>query len=288
MDEQTLRAIIEATPDAWLYASVCGLTLVQNLFIWIPGDIVGISAALLVATGKLDLIPAVLAVSFGGWWAIIFYYEISRRFGMLSRCSFLARFVGNRSVSKAADYLRLYGFWVVLAHRFIPGLRTWIVIAAGFSKISRRRFWALSLVSTVCWNAAIMGFAAGLFEIGWAGSIAALGDVPITLWVIVFAGIATAILWKFHWGPAKWMAGRKGLDLAGSGDEIAYGAYEAYEEDNWNPLQGGAEQGGCGGMPYLGTPGTLEIGSPPLWGAWGWGTESEPYLNSLSKGREGA
>jgi len=78
---------------------------------------------------------------------------------------------------------------MILACRFLPGLRIAIPAACAYADVSPRRFTALSLLSSLAWAAAVMGF------VGWIGprSMAELGlkawwtPIVPALLVIVFS-----------------------------------------------------------------------------------------------------
>lgn len=87
------------------------------------------------------------------------YFHLGRRYGprLLARQPRL-----NAKVTAAVRMVERHGTWVVLAMRFMWGLRTALPLAVGMSAMTARRFLALDLIAAAIWSILIacIGFGA--------------------------------------------------------------------------------------------------------------------------------
>jgi len=119
----------------------------------IEGEALFIAACILVSLGELNPIGVFLAAALGGSLGDQFFFyclrgRLRRWFGRFLRVddkrAWVAEFVKKNSVA------------MILACRFLPGLRVAIPIACACSGVSPIRFTGLSLVSSAGWAAAIL------------------------------------------------------------------------------------------------------------------------------------
>lgn len=115
----------------------------------LEGEVVFVAAAVLVAAGKLNA-PAVMA--FGALGAAtgdqLFFYAFRGRIaGWLTR----SRAVAARHVSIVSRVQRHQSL-MILAIRFLPGLRIAITAACAYGNVSPVRFSTLNLVSAFAWS----------------------------------------------------------------------------------------------------------------------------------------
>jgi membrane protein DedA with SNARE-associated domain len=152
----------------------------------VEGEIVFVGATVLVHTGHLDGLGVYVAAALGGSVGDQLYFYALR--GRLRR--WLDRFPSwSRRTARVARRVREHGSAMILACRFLPGLRVAIPAACALAGVAPARFSLLSLVSSLGWAAAVMGLVA------WVGpaSFAQLGVrawwtplIPATL-VVGFA-----------------------------------------------------------------------------------------------------
>lgn len=134
----------------------------------IEGEVVYVSAVVMVTLGRLDPFAVLLSGSVGGWAGDQFWFYAAR--GRLS--SWLNKFekiVRRRRAIQ--DRMHRHATKLILAVRFLPGLRIAIPLACAYSGVSAIHFSGLSFISALGWASAIM------FVIKWLGptSLSALG-----------------------------------------------------------------------------------------------------------------
>jgi membrane-associated protein len=161
--------------SAYAPALLFGASLVEYVFPPFPGDLLVVLGAWYAVQGALSW-PAVFAAVTGG---AIVGAAIDHRVGVV-----LGRGLGRRAARRGgltaerlrdfeASYRR-WGAWLLVANRFMPGIRAFLFVAAGASGIPLRRVLLYGGVSAAIWNALLLAAGAlvarsaddlvGLFE----------------------------------------------------------------------------------------------------------------------------
>ena len=106
-------------------------------------------------------------------------YLIGRCFGPAAQRRFFASERGERRLTWADRALDRFGFWIIIACRFIPGGRTAVTLSCGLIGYQRRAFVAATACAATIWAACafLIGRLGGkAFEDRpWAGLLLALG-----------------------------------------------------------------------------------------------------------------
>ena len=119
----------------------------------IEGEVVFVSACALVGMGVLDPVGVLVAGALGGASGDQFYFYCLR--GRLR--TWLMRFSAITKVQEdLAAFMRQHGNGLILASRFLPGLRIAIPVACAHAGVSPLRFSALNLISSFAWAGAIL------------------------------------------------------------------------------------------------------------------------------------
>src|SRR5437899_6383292 len=122
----------------------------------------------MVFVGRLNPFGSLISGSIGGWAGDQFFFYAARgKFReWLNRFSKIAR--RRRAIQ---ERMHRHATKLILAVRFLPGLRIAIPLACAYSGISSAHFSGLSFISALGWASAIM------FVIRWLGptSLSALG-----------------------------------------------------------------------------------------------------------------
>jgi membrane protein DedA with SNARE-associated domain len=139
-------------PPALVYGALILSAVLENLIPPVPGDTVVVFSAYLVGRGVLGLWPAYLATCAGGLAGFMAMYYLGYTRG---RAFFLAR--GGRlfsaeNLGKAEAWLARYGMALVVANRFLSGVRSVIALSAGMGRMDWRRVALWGLLSIALWN----------------------------------------------------------------------------------------------------------------------------------------
>ncbi len=151
----------------------------------IEGEVMFIAASVLVAAGKLD---ALGVMTFGALGAatgdqLYFYAFRGRIAGWLTRSrTIAARHTAN--VSRVRRHQSL----MVLAIRFLPGLRIAITAACAYGNVSPLRFSTLNLVAAFAWAVVLMTLVsrAGPHVLGYLGISGIWGAIVPAALIIAF------------------------------------------------------------------------------------------------------
>jgi membrane protein DedA with SNARE-associated domain len=162
----------------------------------VEGEVVFVAATVLVYEGRLDALGVFAAAALGGSVGDQLYFYALR--GRLRR--WLDRVpVWARRRDLVIARVRCHASTMILACRFLPGLRVAIPAACAYAGIAPLRFSTLSLVSSVGWAAAVMALVA------WIGP-ASLAAAGWRAWwtPLVPAALVVGVTW--------WLARRQGAD----------------------------------------------------------------------------
>ncbi len=161
----------------------------------LEGEVVFITAAVLVAAGKLDRLPVMLFGALGAATGdqVVFYALRGRIAKWLTR----SRAVAARHTSIVAR-VRRHQSLMILAIRFAPGLRIAITAACAYGNISPLRFTTLNLAGAFMWAAVLMALVSrvGPGALQYAGISGTWGSIIPAVVLIAFGW------WVSHARPA--------------------------------------------------------------------------------------
>jgi membrane protein DedA with SNARE-associated domain len=211
--------------DNYGYLAVAGLVMVENFGVPAPGETILVAAAVYAGTGRLSIVGvgliAILAAVIGNCigYAIGYFggHALVLRYG---RYVFLTK----ERFEKTERFFARRGGLVVVAGRFIEGLRQAAGIIAGTAEMPWKRFLAFTTLGAVLWVGvwAPIGYLAG----GHIGTIYADATryslyLLIALVVVLAAWIARGV-WRRRRGPVAQAADtvpvRKAPDTEADGD----------------------------------------------------------------------
>ena len=144
---------ISTFPPVLIYLFLFTTAFTENICPPIPGDTIVVFGAFLAGQKKIDFMNAYLCTSFGSWAGFMFVYWIGIKLESIKK---KIPFFKEEDISKAEDWIKKYGYLVILVNRYLPGVRAVISITAGIMRLS---FWKVSITSfagCASWNMAIM------------------------------------------------------------------------------------------------------------------------------------
>ena len=155
----------------------------------VEGEVAYVSAAVLVAAGRLAAVPLVIAGTIGAAMGDQLYFYLLR--GRVSRWVNRSRHLASRHAA-IAERVRRHHVWMILAIRFAPGLRIAIAAACAHANVPPLRFSLLNLLSAFVWAVALLalvvrGGPAAMNAFGlqglWAAAIPAVLIVCFGWWL---------------------------------------------------------------------------------------------------------
>jgi membrane protein DedA with SNARE-associated domain len=151
---------------AYLILGVSAFT--ENVLPPIPGDMVVVLGAYLVSIGQLNFWGVYVSTTIGSVVGFVTMYYIGRKFGR----SFIykksrSKIFKEDDIRKVEVWFGKWGYWVILANRFLSGTRSVISLFAGLFHLNALSVITLSLVSALIWNGLLL-FAGMLVGKNWS------------------------------------------------------------------------------------------------------------------------
>lgn len=171
---------------AYLILGVSAFT--ENVLPPIPGDTVVVLGAYLVSIGQLNFWGVYVSTTIGSVVGFVTMYYIGRKFGR----SFIykksrSKIFKEEDIQKVQVWFGKWGYWVIVANRFLSGTRSVISLFAGLFHLKSSLVILLSLASALIWNGLLL-FAGMMVGKNWeiiSDIIAQYNKVLIALTVIV-------------------------------------------------------------------------------------------------------
>lgn len=163
MDQFTQHLVtwISDQPAIIIYFVFFAVAYFENVIPPIPGDIIVVFAGYLAARNVILLFPVYALTTLASVIGFMTMYALGRYWGDLldrnQERSWLTRMLDLKYIPKVRTWMDRWGLWVVTANRFLSGARSVISITAGISRMGVRGTVIGSLISSVLWNALLIG-----------------------------------------------------------------------------------------------------------------------------------
>ena len=139
------------------YWGIAALMLLENVIPPIPSEIIMPLAGFAAAKGEMNLIAAIASGTFGSVLGATVWYYIGIALGLRRICELAdskGKWLGISSkeiVTVQKWFARKGGYWAVGLGRLIPGIRTYISVPAGITKMPLPQFLIYSTLGSVLW-----------------------------------------------------------------------------------------------------------------------------------------
>ena len=155
MFEEILNQI-SSFPPIWIYVTLFLFSFVENVFPPSPSDLVVLIGGTLVSTGVIHFIPTLMLTTFGSILGFMVLFYIGSAVDKKVIHSGRIKFIPVDAVNKVEAWFNKYGYWVILANRFLPGTRAVISFFSGLSQLKVEKTVVLATISAFAWNAIIL------------------------------------------------------------------------------------------------------------------------------------
>lgn len=189
-------------------------TFVEYVFPPFPGDLLVVVGAWYAVQGALSWPATFVWVTAGGIAGAWVDYRIGKLLGrrLDARVARRGALPAARLAAFEASYRR-HGAWLLVANRFLPGVRAFVFLGAGAVGIPLGRVMLLGGLSAALWNACLLGAGALV-----AHNLNELVDLVDRYTRVAWTAVAVALLLAL--AVALWRrraAAREPPDLAGPG-----------------------------------------------------------------------
>ena len=147
---------ISTFPPLWIYITLFLFSFIENVFPPSPSDLVVLIGGTLISTGVIHFIPTLILTTIGSiiGFMVLFYLgsAVDKKVIHTGRL----KFIPVDAVDKVEAWFKKYGYWVILANRFLPGTRSVISFFSGLSHLRVDKTILLATISAFAWNAIIL------------------------------------------------------------------------------------------------------------------------------------
>ena len=155
MFEDILTQISTFSP-IWIYLTLFFFAFVENVFPPSPSDVVLVVGGSLVGTGAIGFIFALIFATLGSITGFMLMFYIGSTVDRKVIQSGRFKFIPINTIDKVETWFRKYGYFVIVANRFMPGTRAVISFFAGISNLEPKKTIILCFVSALVWNAVML------------------------------------------------------------------------------------------------------------------------------------
>ena len=155
MFEDILNNMSGFTPF-WIYVTLFLFAFVENVFPPSPSDLVVVIGGSLVSTGAINFIRALLLTTLGSVVGFMILFHFGSTVDRKVVHSGKYKYIPVDAIEKVELWFKKYGYYVIIANRFMPGTRSVIFFFSGMSNLNIKKTLILSTTSALVWNALII------------------------------------------------------------------------------------------------------------------------------------
>lgn len=189
-------AWVEALPPILAYLTLLAVAYGENLIPPMPGDLLIVFAGYLVSTGSMQLAAVVIIATVGGGLGFMTMFWFGRTIEGALMNPERFRWIPKKRLARALEWVNRRGYQVVLANRFLSGLRSVIALASGMAALAWWRTLLYSTLSAALWSGLLVGFG---YWLGANWELVSVGlkrySAVVTVLIILFVVIQ---LWRYR------------------------------------------------------------------------------------------
>lgn len=135
---------------------VFAVAYVENIFPPSPSDTLIVFGGSLVGIGQVGFVETLLCATLGSTLGFMTMYKIGDWFGDNILEQGKVKFIPVSAVKTVESWFQKYGYWLIVANRFLSGTRAVVAFFAGMSELNLLRTTVLSFLSALAWNAILV------------------------------------------------------------------------------------------------------------------------------------
>lgn len=153
--EEIIRQLQTLDP-LLVYGILFSIAFLENIFPPSPSDMVIVFGGTLVGIGHVGFVEALLSSTLGSTLGFMAMYAIGEWFGVKILEQGKIKFIPLDAVRKVEGWFSRYGYWIIIANRFLSGTRAVVSFFAGMSKLTLLRTTVLCFLSACAWNCILL------------------------------------------------------------------------------------------------------------------------------------
>ncbi|MCZ7555599.1 MAG: DedA family protein [Bacteroidia bacterium] len=160
---EEIVAFLSRIDVVWIYFALFFFAWLENIFPPSPSDVLIVAAGSIISLGEGSVLLTLLFATAGSTAGFVTMYSLGKSFGHRVLETGKIKFISPELVAKVHSWFGRYGFWVVIANRFLSGTRAVISFCAGIAEMHFGITVVLSALSALLWNAILIyaGYALG-------------------------------------------------------------------------------------------------------------------------------
>lgn len=151
MVEQIIEFLKTINPIL-IYIVVFGIAFIENIFPPFPSDVIVAFSGALAAVADISLFLVIIFAVTGSTTGFVVMYFIGKFAGNKILEAGKIKFISPEAVFTVERWFQKYGYWLIVANRFLAGTRAIISFFAGMSEMNLKKTIILSSISALIWN----------------------------------------------------------------------------------------------------------------------------------------
>lgn len=156
-DLESIVATLQHLPVWGILLFTCFITFLENIFPPSPSDVVLVCCGALVGLGAVGFVPVTIFATVGSALGFAAMFWIGKLFGEKIVDSGKIKFIKKDTIAIAESWFEKHGYFIIIANRFLSGIRAIISFFAGMSHLNFQTSFWLSAVSALVWNSVLIG-----------------------------------------------------------------------------------------------------------------------------------
>jgi len=186
----------------WVLGFALFITMLENIFPPSPSDSVLVFMGSLVGIGTIGFLPLLVFATIGSVLGFIIMFLLGSKFGERIVDSNKLAFINQKSMEKPEQWFRKYGYYLIIANRFLSGTRAVISFFAGLSDLDLKKTVILSTGSALVWNS-ILIYLGYIFGNNYEEILNYLGLYGKIIFPIIGLVIVIFLIKKYWWDKRK-------------------------------------------------------------------------------------
>lgn len=187
---------ISSLNPTWTYVVIFVIAFGENIVPPIPGDMVIVFGGYVASTTGVDFFVIWGVATLGGALGFMALYLFGYSMGNAVYSPDRYKWIPKNKMVKARDWVLRWGYWVIIANRFLAGTRTVISLVVGIAQMDAWKTMVACAISAFVWTGLITygGYAIGE---NWEQMAEYLRVYGVGILVVTLFAVGTAILIYF-------------------------------------------------------------------------------------------
>lgn len=181
---ETIITYLQQLSPLWVYAAIFFIAYIENIFPPSPSDVMIVAGGYLVGIGNIDFTTALVIATIGSTSGFMSMYKIGDWFGLKIIETGKIKFLPLESVHQVESWFRKYGYWLIIANRFLSGTRAVVGFFAGMAEVKFIPTTILCFISALVWNGILI----------YAGTLVGENWESIGAYLTTYSQIVTALI----------------------------------------------------------------------------------------------